>query len=181
MPTGDLGQLYDDHAASLFAFLLNLTRDLADTRDILQEVFRRLATRPGLLDGVRDERAFLLCLAHHVAIDLVRRQDARRRAHARFAEEPGEPVDLFARNSDPDCATVQSTIALALGELPEEQRLVVQLKIWEGLTFDRIGQVLGIPLNTAASRYRYAMDKLRLRLRPLYDEMQPLGGTTDGP
>ena len=42
----------------------------------------------------------------------------------------------------------------------------------EGLTFDKIAELLDIPLNTAASRYRYGRDKLRERLRPLYDEIQ---------
>ena len=58
----DLERLYDEHAQALFAFLLNLTRHEADTRDLLQEVFVKLAKRPDLLDGVRDERAFLLRL-----------------------------------------------------------------------------------------------------------------------
>jgi RNA polymerase sigma-70 factor (ECF subfamily) len=49
---------------------------------------------------------------------------------------------------------------------------VVHLKLWEGLTFGQIADLLGIPLNTAASRYRYALDKLRERLRPLYDEIK---------
>jgi RNA polymerase sigma-70 factor (ECF subfamily) len=46
------------------------------------------------------------------------------------------------------------------------------LKLWEGLTFDAIAEVLGLSLNTAASRYRYGLDKMRERLRPLYDEIK---------
>ena len=61
----------------------------------------------------------------------------------------------------------------ALNELPAEQRTVAQLKLWDGLTFDEIARAQGIPLNTAASRYRYAIDKLRALLRPLYEEIQP--------
>jgi RNA polymerase sigma-70 factor (ECF subfamily) len=48
----------------------------------------------------------------------------------------------------------------------------VHLKLWEGLTFEEIAGTLEIPVNTAASRYRYGLDKLRDRLRPLYDEIQ---------
>ena len=54
-----LARLYDGHAQALFAFLLNLTRDEEDARDLLQELFVKLAKQPGLLEGVRDERAFL--------------------------------------------------------------------------------------------------------------------------
>jgi RNA polymerase sigma-70 factor (ECF subfamily) len=61
---------------------------------------------------------------------------------------------------------------VALGELPEEQRAVVHLKLWEGLTFEAIAGALDISPNTAASRYRYGLDKLRYRLRPLYEEMK---------
>jgi RNA polymerase sigma-70 factor (ECF subfamily) len=57
--------------------------------------------------------------------------------------------------------------------LPEEQRTVVHLKLWEEFTFDEIAAALGISANTAASRYRYGIDKLRARLRPFYDEIKP--------
>ena len=63
-------------------------------------------------------------------------------------------------------------LAEALGELPADQRAVVHLKLWEGLTFERIAELLDLPLNTAASRYRYGLDKMRSRLRPLYDEIR---------
>jgi RNA polymerase sigma-70 factor (ECF subfamily) len=49
---------------------------------------------------------------------------------------------------------------------------VVHLKLWEELTFEEIAAALEIPPNTAASRYRYGLDKLRERLRPLYEEIQ---------
>ena len=62
-------------------------------------------------------------------------------------------------------------MTLALGELPEEQRAVVHLKLWAGLTFEEIAAALEIPPNTAASRYRYGLDKLRAQLRPLYEEI----------
>jgi len=65
----------------------------------------------------------------------------------------------------------RAALAEALAELPEDQRAVVHLKLWDGLTFEQIAGALEIPLNTAASRYRYGLDKLRGRLRPLYEEL----------
>jgi len=56
--------------------------------------------------------------------------------------------------------------------LAGEQRAVIHLKLWEGMTFDQIADLLEISPNTAASRYRYGIDKLRQRLRPLYDEIK---------
>ncbi len=165
----NLERLYDAHAPSLYAFLLNLTRDDATTRDLLQEVFIRLARQPELLRAARDERAFLLRLAHNAAIDTFRRQSTRERNFEAFG---AEQVGLFAASADPDEAEFRRQLAAALGELPPDQRAVVHLKLWEGLTFDALAELLGIPLNTAASRYRYGLDKLRERLRPLYDEIK---------
>ena len=165
----EVERLYDEHAQALFAFLLNFTRHEADTRDLLQEVFVKVAKRPELLDPVRDERSFLLRLAHNLAIDLIRRRGTREKHHEQLASEL---ASIFAPASQPDEGAFREAVGAALGEIPAEQRAVVHLKLWEGLTFERIAQVLGIPPNTAASRYRYGLDKLRERLRPLYDEIK---------
>jgi len=170
MPGGnDIERLYDEHAQPLYAFLLNFTRDEADTRDLLQEIFVKLAREPKLLAGVREERAFLIRLAHNAAVDLMRRRGTRDRTKENFAAEMISP---FATTNDPDEKFYRDELAVALGELPEEQRAVVHLKLWEGLTFEKIAAALEVPPNTAASRYRYGLDKLRGRLRPLYEEMK---------
>ena len=169
MRGSELERLYDEHAQALYAFLLNLTRTEADTRDLLQDIFVKLASHPELLEGVRAERAFLIRLAHNVAIDLIRRRGTRDKTRDQFA---AESLSLFAPASDPDGQAFGTALATALAELPAEQRAVVHLKLWEGLTFEQIAGALGIPLNTAASRYRYGLDKLRERLRPLYEEIK---------
>ena len=165
----DLRRLYDEHAQSLFAFLLDLTRHELDTRDLLQEIFVKLARNPELLDGVRDERAFLIRLAHNAAIDWIRRRGARERTRENFV---AENASIFAPATDPDEQTFRAELSAALAELPKEQRAVVHLKLWEGLTFEEIANALEISPNTAASRYRYGLDKLRARLRPLYEEIK---------
>ena len=165
----DIARLYDEHAQPLFAFLLNLTRSEADTRDLLQEIFVKIARDENLLANVREERAFLIRLAHNAAIDLMRRRGTRERTKENFA---AEIISSFAPTSDPDEEIFRNELSAALGELPEEQRAVVHLKLWGGLTFEEIASALEIPPNTAASRYRYALDKLRARLRPLYEEIK---------
>ncbi len=165
----ELERLYDEHAQALFAFLLNLTRNEEETRDVLQEVFIRLARDPGLLAGARDVRAFLLRLAHNSAIDLMRRRGARQKYHEQFG---AGHLGAFAATSDPDEAVFRAGLTSALGQLPPEQRAVVHLKLWEGLTFEGIGEAVEIPPNTAASRYRYGLDKLRDLLRPLYEQIK---------
>jgi RNA polymerase sigma-70 factor (ECF subfamily) len=108
-------------------------------------------------------------LAHNAAIDLMRRRGTRERLRENFAAEVASP---FAPADDPDEETFRNELAGALAELPPEQRAVAHLKLWEGLTFEAIAVALEISPNTAASRYRYALDKLRGRLRPLYEEMK---------
>jgi len=167
----ELERVYDEHAQALFAFLMNLTRDEQDTHDLLQNIFIKLARQLELLRGVRKERAFLIRLGHNAAIDLMRRRGARQKYNEQFGEETGR-TSPFVPADGPDEQAFRTALAEALGELPPDQRVVVHLKLWEGLTFEAIAEVLEIPLNTAASRYRYGLDKLRERLRPLYDEIK---------
>jgi RNA polymerase sigma-70 factor (ECF subfamily) len=118
---------------------------------------------------VRDVRAFLLRLSHNLAIDLIRRRGTRHNYQERWCDEA---LSLFAPTVEPDAGAFREALAAAMGELPAEQRAVIHLKLWEGMTFDRIASLLDISANTAASRYRYGLDKLRQQLRPLYDEIK---------
>jgi RNA polymerase sigma-70 factor (ECF subfamily) len=164
-----LARLYDEHAAGVFGFLLNLLRDEASARDLLQDIFVKLARDEGLLKNVENPRGFFLKMAHHLAIDSIRRQATRTKNYDQFA---ADSTGVFVHSPDPDENAFRQSLAAALGELPPEQRAVVHLKLWEGLTFEAIAELLELPPNTAASRYRYGLDKLRERLRPLYDEIK---------
>ncbi len=168
MSSFSLEKIYDDHAQSLFGYLLNFTRNETDTRDLLQEIFIKLAKQPKLLDGIRDERSFLIRLAHNLAIDSMRRRGTREKNYDAFEEI----ISPFAAAENPDEESFRNALSAALGELPEEQRAIVHLKLWEGQTFETIAKTLNISQNTAASRYRYGLDKLRDRLRPLYEEIK---------
>lgn len=165
----DLGQIYDDHAQAIFAFLLNVTRSETETRDVLQELFLKLAANPERLDGVQQTRAYLLRMAHRIAVDAHRRRVRREPLKDQHMEGA---AGLFAPAEDPDEGAFHVALSNALAELPPEQRAVVHLKLWEQMTFAEIAEALGIPANTAASRYRYGLEKLQTLLRPLYDEIQ---------
>ena len=164
-----LERLYDEHAQRLYAYLLNLTRDESDTRDILQELFIKIGQKPKSVANAKDERAFLIRLSHNCAIDFIRRRAARDKSHEALASEQ---LVLFAPGDDPDAKAFRRELTAALGQLPVEQREVVHLKLWEGLTFEQIAEALEISPNTAGSRYRYGIDKLRELLRPLYEEVK---------
>ena len=165
-----LARLYDEHAGALYAFLLSFTGQEADARDLLQEVFIKLAVRPALLARARNERAVLLQTCYRLGIDWTRRREVRRRHEDGFATRPGG--SMFAPTDDPDSRTFRAALGAALLDLPADQRAVVSLKLWQGLTFQEIAAATDTSPHTAASRYRYGLDKLRERLRPIYEEIQ---------
>ncbi len=161
--------IYRDHAPALFRFVLHLTGDEGETRDVLQEVFVRLAKEPHRLRDVAAPRPFLFRMAHRLVIDRHRRESTRRKYDDRARLER----DVFTgpEPSPNDEAWTQKLLATSLEALPPEQKAVVVLKVWEGMTFAEIAEVLDISANTAASRYRYALDKLRAGLRPLEQDL----------
>jgi len=163
----DLERIYDAHASGLFRYLETFTRTETDARDLLQELFIKLAR--GMKMEARNEKAFLYRLAHNLAIDWLRRRAARGDSEERMCREQDGGGQAAA---DPDMAMLARSFADALAKLPDEQRTIVRLKLWEGMTFEEIAEAQGIPLNTAASRYRYAIDKLRTLLRPIHEELR---------
>jgi len=169
MDSAELSRLYDAHAAGLFHYLLGFAKAEADARDLLQEVFIRLAKVRPMDAAWKNERAFIYRIAHNLAVDWLR----QRRTKDRVLEECAEDAaGRFDPGGDPDAREFAARLRAAFSELPDEQRSVAQLKLWEGLTFEEISEAQDIPLNTAASRYRYALDKLRTLLRPIYGELQ---------
>lgn len=161
----DLERIHDEHIVSMYHHGLALLRNEAAVRDVLQDVFLKLAEGRGGLIDPKAERAYLLRMVRHAAIDRMRR-DQVRRTHAENAK-----VEIFARSPDPDREAFRVQLEKSLEQLPAEQREVVFLKLWEERTFEEISEICGIPLNTAASRYRYGIDKLRTLLRPVYEEL----------
>ncbi len=164
-----LENVYREQAPALFRFLLRLTADEAETKEVLQEIFVRLAKEPRLLEGVKAPHSFLFRMAHRLVIDRYRRDETRRR----YDDGAYQERESIASPEEPemDAAWVRQTLAAAVNELPPEQRAVVALKVWEEMTFAEIAEVLDLSANTAASRYRYALDKLRDHLRPLQRDL----------
>lgn len=163
----ELERLYDAHASGLFHYLVSFTKTEADARDLLQELFIKVA-RGNTSDALQSEKAWLFRLAHNLAVDWLRRRKVRWDTEERLLRELAGGQQLA---HDPDSRLLAEHFAEAMRTLPEEQRTVMQLKLWDGLTFEEIAEAQGIPLNTAASRHRYALEKLRTLLRPLYEEL----------
>jgi RNA polymerase sigma-70 factor (ECF subfamily) len=148
------------HGPRLLVCARQWTRSLADAEDVVQEAFVRFWRHQRGLGG--EPLALVLTSIRRSALDLARRE-GRRQLREQRAEDPleREPM-LFEPLAEGDDR--RSAIEGALQRLPEEQREVLALKIWGEQTFEQIGASLGVPPNTAASRYRYALKTLRREL-----------------
>ena len=152
--------LYDRFAGRLYRAALGMLGRPEDAEDAVQELLTGLVRSRRRLSGVRDLSAYLFA--------------ALRRTVARLAARRArEPVASDAATGEAPARTDRHTsdnphkerLARALRALPPAQREVIALKIDGELTFAQIAQVMGVSINTAASRYRYALDKLRTALK----------------
>ena len=141
------------NAARYLLFARSQARCEADAQDLLQDVLVEVWRRSA---GRQPEDALVFRTIRGRAIDLGRRTDRRMRreqAARDWWQPPDGEVDRDAE------------LEFAVQALPVHLREVVLLKVWGGLTFGQIADTLGLPLATAASRYRYALEYLRQALK----------------
>ena len=131
--------------------------------DAVQEVFIRLARDPAKPAAAVNLAAYVMRMAQHAAIDLLRTRQRHARQLVLDPEQPAPP-ERGDRERDEQMAS-------ALAELPIEQRTVVQLRIWEGLSMQDIATFLNLSPNTVSSRWRYALEKLSVLLKGLHDPL----------
>ena len=146
----------DRHGPALLLFARQWSATPTDAEDALQDGFLKFwKTR----SRARDELAYLYTCVRSAAMDQGRSQ-RRRVARESASDSPGAP------SFEPpiERAERQAMIEAALAQLPGDQREVVVMKIWGGLTFAQIAAALDTPLNTVASRYRYALAQLESEL-----------------
>jgi RNA polymerase sigma-70 factor (ECF subfamily) len=152
-----------DNATRLLLFARQQTRTEPDAEDVFQESCIRVWQQWRRLRGTpTDARRFAFATIRRVAVDLARRQDRRLAREQRAAVEADPPIVWFAGNWETEERA--RAIQTALARVPAEQREVIVLKTWGELTFAEIAEVLDIPANTAASRYRLGIEALRLHL-----------------
>ena len=164
---GDMGafeRLYSRHRARLYRFLLRQLRDPALADEHFQDIWQRVITARA---GWKPDAAFttwLYRIAHNRLTDHWRALKHRPPA-------PADGDERAARVPDPDTPErnlsefeQRRRLQLALAELPDDQREVLQLRLEQELSLEEIGEITGVGRETVKSRLRYAMDKLRTRL-----------------
>jgi RNA polymerase sigma-70 factor (ECF subfamily) len=158
--------LYDAKAAELILYGRALGLSHGEAEDVLQETFLALMQKP--LTPLQPEhycvRSFRNCALNHRR-SLWRRLTRELEAHRWFEKSAAEsPAERAAMR--------------CLAELPVEQREVIVLKIWHRYTFEEIGELMEISPNTTAGRYRYGLQKIKLRLEGANDERDELAGNS---
>jgi RNA polymerase sigma factor (sigma-70 family) len=147
-----VGRLYDAYGASLYRYAVMLLLDPAAAEDAVQQVFTALL---GSNRRLEDEARYLRTAVRNECYSALRRRRVR--------HETGE--DALLEAAQPGVAP-EERLALerAMRELTMDQRDVVHLHVFEGLTFREIGELTDTSINTVASRYRAALGALRARL-----------------
>jgi len=150
----EVKSLYEKHGSALAAYGCCCGLDFASAQDVVQQVFLKLLE--GRASPLDSPAAYLHRAVRNAAFNL-------RRHSRREAEMPEDTWLVGGDASREEALAVQA----ALHDLPEEQRETVFLKVWAGMTLQEIASVLEVPMNTVASRYRYALEQLRERLQPV--------------
>jgi len=152
--------LYDRYAVRLYRAAVGMLGRREDAEDVVQEVFTAVLQSNHNLAKVQNLTAYLFTALRRAA----GRSAARRLREPRTGEAA---IADIAAKADPDDRSSfdGERLQKALLALPAEQREVIALKIDGGLTFAETAQVIGISANTAASRYRYALERLRACLK----------------
>jgi RNA polymerase sigma-70 factor, ECF subfamily len=155
LSVADVRSLYEKHGSALAAYGCCHGLDFASAEDVVQQVFLKL------LEGQVSVPVMPLAYLYRA----VRNASLNLRRNLQRAVEIGESEVWLV---GPDRSREEAlSVQAALRDLPEEQRQTVFLKVWGGMTLEEIATTLEIPTNTAASRYRYALEKLRERLQPV--------------
>jgi RNA polymerase sigma-70 factor (ECF subfamily) len=172
-PRARAGRLYDAHGAGLYRYAVMLLADTAAAEDAVHQVFITLLA-PGVTAKVAvtvdDEAAYLRRAVRNACYSRHR----ERRARGEVAGEPGggdlrgesgsgTSQPLLEACAAPAGVPPEERLALerALRALAPEQREVVHLHVFEGLTFQEVATASGESINTIASRYRYALAHMR--------------------
>jgi len=155
---GALTEMYDQFGSYVFGIAARVIGDRRAAEDVTQDVFLSLWERPDAFDPERGRlRTFVGTLAHRRAIDLVRREEARRRRNARDAAcvLPIPDVDELAI-----AIGTAEHVRAEVEQLPAEQREAIELAYFSGRTYRQVAEELGIPEGTAKSRMRLGLHRI---------------------
>jgi RNA polymerase sigma factor (sigma-70 family) len=159
-------------------FIRRRVADPRDVEDVLQDVFYRLVEANRLLMPIEHVTGWLFRVARNRVTDLFRKKKPESFSDTAVEGEEGELLQIEDLLPSPDAGPealyfrnlILDELALALDELPDEQREVFIAHELEGRSFKELAEETGVSVNTLLSRKRYAVLHLRERLQNIYDE-----------
>ncbi len=177
--------LYSRHRSALYRYLTRHTRDPEIANDLFQEVWSKVIASRARYEPRAKFSTFLYRVAHNCFIDHCRRSSGRAERALSNSEDFDLENALPAAAADlPDArAEHAQTLARyrsALAGLPAEQRDAFLLYEESGLSLEEIGQITGVSMETAKSRLRYALAKLRAAMAPR-EEIVPARAALEEP
>jgi RNA polymerase sigma-70 factor (ECF subfamily) len=169
---GDRGAfeaLYDRYSSTLYAMLVRILANPEDAQEVLQESFVKVWTSAKMFDAGRgSEVAWLISIARSRGIDRLRSRKIRGDRENDAGREISIHSSFVDKTTGADHAIrsqEQSVVRSALAELPEPQRVALELAYFEGLSQSEIAERLSEPLGTIKTRMQLGMKKLRGRLK----------------
>jgi RNA polymerase sigma-70 factor, ECF subfamily len=151
-PAGWIGALYDQYADGLYRYAVMILADPAGAADAVHQVFLGITRRPA--GHIQCDERYLKRAVRNECYSILRRS----------GRERGTDAPLLEAAAADDRPDERLALEAAMRSLPAEQREVVHLKVFAGFTFQEIADQLGESMNTVASRYRYAIEKMRHHL-----------------
>ena len=165
-----LEQLYERYVRQCFGLALRMLGEPALCEEVVQEVFLKVWTQPSSYSSQKGKFAsWLLSVVHHRCID-----ELRRRSRTEVALEDPSTGNILSTVQDPEpqpveqiwTREVQSVVRAALVQIPQNQRQVLELAYFTGLSHSQIAAKLDQPLGTVKTRIRLGMQSLRQLLEP---------------
>ena len=162
-----LSSLYDLTAGAVYGVCCRILRDPSDAEEVTGDVFLQVWQKTSRFDPGRGAAlTWLLTLARSRAIDRLRSRGAARRHETGLDDGDDSPSSDPGPEARSSLAQRAALVRNALADLPDEQREVLELAYFEGLTHSEIAERLAQPLGTAKSRIRLALAHLRRSLEP---------------
>jgi RNA polymerase sigma-70 factor (ECF subfamily) len=155
--------LYERHKGALYRYLHRTCRNSEAANDLFQEVWSKVITSRARYEVRAQFTTYLFRIAHNAAVDHFRRANRPTDAAADvevWAEQLPDAVDAQPESRAVE-VQLRDSLQRALDSLPAEQRNVFVLYEESGLTLEEIGRLTGVGMETAKSRLRYALGKLR--------------------
>ncbi|AFV77358.1 DNA-directed RNA polymerase specialized sigma subunit, sigma24 (plasmid) [Thermus oshimai JL-2] len=158
--------LLDRYGGVFLALARRLGLDESTAEDVVQEAFLRIWRGASSFDPRRaSARAWLLSVAHHAAVDELRRRRARPEPLEPPEDEEEKAFDLPGPGPDEEARLDRVRLEGALRHLSEEERVVIHLLYFRGYTHEEAARRLGLPLGTLKTRARRALLRLKEVLR----------------